>query len=44
MVRGEGYAILRGVYDEATLVDLDVEMAARQADLVAGRLSERPAP
>jgi len=34
----EGYAILRGLYDEATLVELDADMADRQADLVAGTL------
>ena len=36
--RAEGYAILRGVFAEATLVGLDADMAARQADLVAGLL------
>lgn len=36
--RTDGYAILRGVFAEATLVELDADMAARQADLVAGLL------
>jgi ectoine hydroxylase-related dioxygenase (phytanoyl-CoA dioxygenase family) len=36
--RAEGYAILRGVFAEATLIELDADMAARQADLVAGLL------
>jgi len=37
----EGYAILRGVYDEATLVELDADMARCQAELIAGTLPER---
>ena len=40
-VRAEGYAILRGAFDEATLAELDVDMAQRQADLAAGRLPDK---
>jgi len=39
--RAEGYAILRGAYDEATLVELDADMARCQAELIAGELPER---
>ena len=39
--RAEGYAILRGAYDEATLVELDADMARCQAQLIAGELPER---
>ena len=39
--RAEGYAILRGAYDEATLVELDADMARCQAELIAGVLPER---
>ena len=40
-VRAEGYAILRGVFDEATLVELDADMAQRQAELAAGQLPDK---
>src|SRR3954454_21361677 len=39
--RSEGYAILRGAYDEAALVELDADMARCQAELIAGELPER---
>jgi ectoine hydroxylase-related dioxygenase (phytanoyl-CoA dioxygenase family) len=36
-----GYAALRGLYGEAELAELDAELAARQAQLLAGLLPER---